>query len=281
MFNIELWIVAGLVAVVLKTAYQSMQKKLTSSFESIHLAQSAMLVSSIIFAAIVIYQYSGPPTLWEFLLSACSGLFLSGGLWTFNKSMETTDLSVASPLQQTIPVFATVLEPLVLSSQYNIQTILAALVTTLGAYIVVIEPENPLEPFRRITDRGPLLAVLTAFLLAINSILSYYVTQSLEVWNFILIASVSGFVVLTLLRRDVPDLRFENLSYAAVYSGNLGFSILTLSLVLPSTGTVFFRISLVLNILVGFFVFDEKNILIRISGSLVVILGVALTLTAS
>lgn len=278
MFNLELWIIAGLIAVVLKTTYQSMQKKLTSSFESIHLAQSAMLVSSIIFTGIVLYQSPKLPSLDELLLSACSGLFLAGGLWTFNKSMETTDLSIASPLQQTIPVFATIIEPLVLSNLgYDVQTILAALVTTLGAYIVVIEPEKPLEPLRRITDIGPLLAVVTALLLALNSIISHSVTQSLEVSYFLLIASVSGFVVLTFLRRETPDLRFENMSYGLVFSANLGFSILTLSLVVASIATVFFRLSLVLNILVGFFVFEEENIRIRLVGSLVVMAGIGLT----
>lgn len=278
MLNLELWIIAGLIAVVLKTTYQSMQKKLTSSFESIHLAQSAMLVSSIIFTVIVLYQSPRLPSLEELLLSISSGLFLAGGLWTFNKSMETTDLSVASPLQQTIPVFATIIEPLVLSNLgYNVQTILAALVTTLGAYIVVIEPEKPFEPLRRITDRGPLLAVVTALLLALNSVISHSVTQSLEISYFLLIASVSGFVVLTFLRRETPDLRFENMSYGLVFSGNLGFSILTLSLVVASIATVFFRLSLVLNILVGFFVFEEENIRIRLAGSLVVMAGVVLT----
>jgi drug/metabolite transporter (DMT)-like permease len=192
--------------------------------------------------------------------------------------METTDLSIASPLQQTIPVFATIIEPLVLSNLgYDVQTILAALVTTLGAYVVVIEPEKPLEPLRRITDRGPLLAVVTALLLALNSIISHSVTQSLEVSYFLLIASVSGFVVLTFLRREAPDLRFENMSYGLVFSGNLGFSILTLSLVVASIATVFFRLSLVLNILVGFFVFEEENIRIRLVGSLVVMAGIGLT----
>jgi drug/metabolite transporter (DMT)-like permease len=192
--------------------------------------------------------------------------------------METTDLSIASPLQQTIPVFATIIEPLVLSNLgYDVQTILAALVTTLGAYIVVIEPEKPFEPLRRITDRGPLLAVVTALLLALNSIISHSVTQSLEVSYFLLIASVSGFVVLTFLRRETPDLRFENMSYGLVFSANLGFSILTLSLVVASIATVFFRLSLVLNILVGFFVFEEENIRIRLVGSLVVMAGIGLT----
>lgn len=279
MFGLELWIIVGIVAVLLKTSYQSMQKKLVSSFDSVHLAQSATLVSSVIFGMIVLYLSPAPPNVNEILLSSFSGLLLGGALWAFNKSMETTDLSVASPLQQTIPVFVIVIEPLILSNlDYTLQAALAALVTTVGAYIVVIEPKSPLKPLREITNSGPLLAVLTAVLLALNSIVSHSVTQSLSVWNFLLISTFCGFLILTLSRRKLPSLEVGNLSYGLVYTGNLAFSILTLSLVVASTATVFFRLSLALNVLVGFFVFNEQNIIIRAIGSVVIILGVVLTI---
>lgn len=279
MFGLELWIIVGIVAVLLKTSYQSMQKKLLSSFNSVHLAQSATLVSSLIFGMIVLYLSPAPPNVNEILLSSFSGLLLGGALWAFNKSMETTDLSVASPLQQTIPVFVIVIEPLILSNlDYTLQAALAALVTTVGAYIVVIEPNSPLKPLKEITNSGPLLAVLTAVLLALNSIVSHSVTQSLSVWNFLLISTFCGFLILTLSRRKLPSLEVGNLSYGLVYTGNLAFSILTLSLVVASTATVFFRLSLVLNVLVGFFVFNEENIIIRLIGSVVIILGVVLTI---
>lgn len=279
MFGLELWIIVGIVAVLLKTSYQSMQKKLVSSFNSVHLAQSATLVSSLIFGMIVLYLSPAPPNVNEILLSSFSGLLLGGALWAFNKSMETTDLSVASPLQQTIPVFVIVIEPLILSNlDYTLQAALAALVTTVGAYIVVIEPNSPLKPLKEITNSGPLLAVLAAILLALNSIVSHSITQSLSVWNFLLISTFCGFLILTLLRRNLPSLEVGNLSYGLVYTGNLAFSILTLSLVVASTATVFFRLSLVLNVLVGFFVFNEENIIIRLIGSVVIILGVVLTI---
>lgn len=279
MFGLELWIIVGIVAVLLKTSYQSMQKKLLSSFNSVHLAQSATLVSSLIFGMIVLYLSPAPPNVNEILLSSFSGLLLGGALWAFNKSMETTDLSVASPLQQTIPVFVIVIEPLILSNlDYTLQAALAALVTTVGAYIVVIEPNSPLKPLKEITNSGPLLAVLAAILLALNSIVSHSITQSLSVWNFLLISTFCGFLILTLLRRNLPSLEVGNLSYGLVYTGNLAFSILTLSLVIASTATVFFRLSLVLNVLVGFFVFNEENIIIRLIGSVVIILGVVLTI---
>lgn len=279
MFGLELWIIVGIVAVLLKTSYQSMQKKLVSSFNSVHLAQSATLVSSLIFGMIVLYLSPAPPNVNEILLSSFSGLLLGGALWAFNKSMETTDLSVASPLQQTIPVFVIVIEPLILSNlDYTLQAALAALVTTVGAYIVVIEPNSPLKPLKEITNSGPLLAVLAAILLALNSIVSHSITQSLSVWNFLLISTFCGFLILTLLRRNLPSIEVGNLSYGLVYTGNLAFSILTLSLVVASTATVFFRLSLVLNVLVGFFVFNEENIMIRLIGSVVIILGVVLTI---
>lgn len=278
MFGIELWWITGTLAVIAKSSYQSWQKLLTDEFRSIDMSQVALLSSSVVFLIVSLILRPGLPSKTEVLLAALSGAFIGLGFLSFTRAMENTDLSVVSPLQQTIPVFASVLEPIVLSELgYNIEIVLAAVLTTVGAYIVVMEPGNFLLPLEKLTDRGPMLAILTAFLYGMASIISHYTTQTMPVIYYLLIEVSAGFVVLTLLRRSLPEFHPKLVAYGFTYSLNLGLSILTLSLVVASRATVFFRLSLVINVLVGIFLLGEENIVIRIVGSLVIISGVVLT----
>lgn len=276
--GIELWWITGILAVVAKSAYQSWQKLLTKEFKSIQLSQTAMLVSTGIFLIIASILRPELPTLREVLLAVLSGVLIGIGLLSFTKSMESTDLSIASPLQQTIPVFSSIIEPIVLSKLgYSIEIIAAAVITTIGAYVVVIKPSNILLPIKRLRDKGPALAILTAVLFGLASIISHYATQTMPVIYYLCIEVGGGFVTLTLIRRSLPEYNRKLLLYGSTYATNLGLSILTLSLVIASKATVFFRLSLILNVAVGVFLFGEENVIIRIIGSIIIILGVALT----
>lgn len=278
MIGLPAWIVVGSLAVLGKTVYQSWQKSLNKEFESLYLAQIAFAVASVSFAGVVLYLSPELPNSTELILSVTAGLLVGSGLWMFNKSMETTDLSIASPLQQTIPVFAAVIEPLVLSNfGINPNVIAAAVLTTIGAYVVNIEKGNILRPLTRLTDRGPALALTTALLFGLASVISHLTTQSLAVPYYLLIETTSAFVLLTAVRGSLPDADIKPLGYGAVYSLNLGASILTLSLVVASKATVFFRLSLVMNVIIGLVVYDEQSLIMRLLGSLIIIAGVIVT----
>lgn len=278
MFDIELWWVIGTLAVIAKSSHQSWQKLLTEEFSSINMSQVALLSSSVLFLVSSLVLRPELPSKTEVSLAGLSGVCIGLGFLSFVRAMETTDLSVVSPLQQTIPVFASVLEPIVLSELgYSIEIVLAAVLTTVGAYLVVMKPGDLLLPLKRLTDKGPILAVLTAFLYGVASIISHYTTQTMPVPYYLLIEVSVGFVVLTILRRSLPKLHPKLAIYGCMYSLNLGLSILTLSLVVASKATVFFRLSLVINVFVGIFLMGEENIVVRIIGSLVILSGVILT----
>lgn len=238
----------------------------------------ALLVSSFIFLAISSFLRPELPSFEELFLAALAGSFVGIGLLSFTKSMETTDLSVVSPLQQTIPVFASVIEPLVLSELgYSLEVIIAAILTTIGAYIIVINPDELLLPLKKLRRRGPIMALLTAFLFGMSSVIAHYTTQSMPVIYYLLVEVSTGFTVLTLIRGSLPDFDPKLVAYGSLFTLNLGFSILTLSLVVASKATVFFRLSLVINVLIGLWLLGEENMIVRIVGSIIIISGVVLT----
>lgn len=277
--DVEIWILVGILAVIAKSSYQSWQKYLTEDFTSTEITQSALIISSLLFTTVAVVLRPSLPPIGDFVLASVSGIFVSSGIYLFIKSMETTDLSVASPLQQTIPVFASIIEPIFLSSLgYEPRTIIAAVITTIGAYIVVIERGNILLPIKKLTEKGPLLALTTALFLAIASIIAHYTTQTMPVIYYVLTEVTVGAIFMTLVRRDVPSYDKQLIGYGFVLGLNLGLSILTLSLVVASQATVFFRISLIINVLVGWYFYKEGNILIRLFGSLIIISGVILTI---
>jgi drug/metabolite transporter (DMT)-like permease len=177
-----------------------------------------------------------------------------------------------------IPVVAAVLEPVFVGGLgFEPRLLLAAGVTVVGAYTVSVERGNVLLPLTRLRERGPLLALLTAVLLGVASIIGHATTQQLPVSVYVFVLSATAATGLTAVGPSRPPRAGVLGLYGLAFTANLWFSILALSLVVASRATVLFRLSLILNVLVGFVVFEERHILFRTLGSLVVIAGVVIT----
>jgi drug/metabolite transporter (DMT)-like permease len=275
---IEFWIVAAGLAVVAKSTYQSMQKQLTTRYDSLVIAQAAFLVSTAVFGAWLLVRWPVSVSPVGVALSGCAGGLVAGGTWAFIEALRDSDLSVVSPLQQTIPVVAALLEP-VLVAGFGVEPklLLAAGVTAVGAYTVSVERGNPWRPLRTLRERGPLLALLTAVLLGVASIVGHVTTQQLPVSVYVFVLAATATVLLFAAGPSRPPTVGVLGVYGLAFAANLWFSILALSLVAASQATVFFRLSLILNLVIGFVVFGERNVLFRVLGALVIIAGVVIT----
>lgn len=277
--SVELWIITGFIAVLFKTVYQSWQKKLNDDHSSVELTKTAVLIVLIstltTSTALVILLDYPLPNIKGGLYAVMAGLFLYTGLWAFNLSMKYCDLSVSSPLQQTIPVFVAFIEPLVLASQgYSLQVVLSAVLVVIGAYFITIKDDFT-TPIRNITGKGPLLAILSAILFAFASITTHHATQFMPVFWYIVIQSATGLVVLTAYSRNMNfNTDLEVLGYGSSYTLTVIFDIITLSLVAASIATVFFRLSLVFNIAIGLVIYKERNPRLKIVGAALILLSI-------
>lgn len=273
----EIWIITAGLSVLFKSLYQVLQKKLTTHFTPLHLSQIALFICIVIFVPYAGYQGFDLNLSKNLILNILSGVFIGIGVWSFAKSLELCDISVVSPLQQTIPVFTIIMEPLLISKySYQLETGIAGVIVIIGALITVSEPtELKSNIISGINYKGSLLAILSALSYALSSIIVHNVTQTALISNFLLVQALTGFIILTILRKfKLPRFTINTLIYGILYATSLAFDVLTLSLINASISTVVFRGSIILNIIAGYLIFDEKNIPIRSIGSLLIILGI-------
>lgn len=278
---VEIWIITAGFSVLFKSSYQTLQKKLTTYYTPVHLSQIALFICILMFIPYVSYQGVNISPNQNLILNIMSGIFIGVGIWSFAKSLEISDISVVSPLQQTIPIFVVILEPLLISKySYQLETAVASVIVIIGAMITVSEP-NELKSniFSEIDYKGPLLAILCALAYALSSIIVHHVTQTVFTSNYLLVQVTTGFIVLTILRRfKLPKITRYTAIYGFLYGMTLAFDIITLSIVNASIATIVFRVSIILNIIVGFFIFNEENIIIRSIGAALIILGVMIAI---
>ena len=236
LLGVELWIITGFIAVLFKTVYQSWQKKLNEDYSSVELTKTAVLIvliSTLTTSTMLVVLLDYPlPDMRGGMYAVMAGLFLYTGLWLFNLSMKYCDLSVSSPLQQTIPVFVAFIEPLVLASQgYSLRVVLSAVLVVIGAYFITIKDDFR-TPIRNITGKGPLLAIISAILFAFASITTHHTTQFMPVLWYIVVQSATGLIVLTAYSRNMNfNTELEVLGYGSSYTLTVILDITTLSLV--------------------------------------------------
>lgn len=279
LLGVELWIITGFIAVLFKTVYQSWQKKLNEDYSSVELTKTAVLIvliSTLTTSTVLVVLLDYPlPDMRGGMYAVMAGLFLYTGLWLFNLSMKYCDLSVSSPLQQTIPVFVAFIEPLVLASQgYSLRVVLSAVLVVIGAYFITIKDDFR-TPIRNITGKGPLLAIISAILFAFASITTHHTTQFMPVLWYIVVQSATGLIVLTAYSRNMNfNTELEVLGYGSSYTLTVILDITTLSLVAASIATVFFRLSLVFNIAIGLVIYKERNPRLKIVGASLILLSI-------
>ncbi|MFB6145812.1 MAG: DMT family transporter [Candidatus Nanohaloarchaea archaeon] len=199
---------------------------------------------------------------------------------TFFTALKLEDLSIASPLRQTIPLFVAFLEPLFLSTVYSLSIISGALLTVAGSYVVMFEGDNYIKPLLKLKEKGAILAVASAFFLASGSISVKFVVNNIPVLLFLSIvfwvsAAILG--LFTYTTRDIQMLEYRNpgLLYLAIVSAiGQGLIFLTIQLSTASKATILFRLSILFNILIGFNVLNEKNLYYRLLGGILIIAGI-------
>lgn len=276
---IESWFILGLFGLVAKSGYQIWQNVLVENYDAISVSQTAMM--SCIFVLLPIIMILQPDINFGIflLLPVASGFATAVGMWSFTVAMNKSDLSVVSPIQQTIPVFASIFEPIAFGTLvYQLEVVIASLVTVVGAYIVVMRPNRPFEPVNKLIEGGgPLLALATSLFFAISAVITSIGTQTIDLSYYLMIHTFTGFIFLSVVNFSIPETSSEVLGYGVVYGINLILSVYIISSISASRATIFFRISLIINVIVGLFVFSERHIIYRSVGSLIIILGVVIS----
>lgn len=279
------WILVGVAAAVTLSMRSYLQKRLSPGNTSIELAFISAAVAAVAALPLGLHGLAsgivpGPRVMAGVLVVAAMN---GGGLYMFFRALHVEDLSVASPLQQTVPVFAAVIEPLVLVQPFRPVVLGGAVLAAAGGYLTVAEGRDPLEPLTRLRDNGPLFALASAVLFALGAVGVKYVVSHIPAFLFVSLL----FLTMTLLfgvllhrRGNVPGWRtltrrrYVLLGLVTLVSQILIF--ITIDLSTAAQATILFRISIPINVLLGYHLLREGHIGYRLAGGALIIAGVAL-----
>lgn len=259
-----------------------LQKVLVEDVSGLELSFVTSLYTAILMLPVMAYYLyqSVPvsPAVW--LSIAFVGASNGVALFLFFRALKIEDLSIASPLKQTIPLFVAILEPLFLATGYAVNVLTGAFLTVAGSYVVMFEGENYLEPLRRLVSPGALMALGSAFFFGIGSIAVKFIVSNIPVGFFL--SLVFWFGALTLGAAVYSGKGIEMRNYwrrsfvylAIVTAATQALIFYTIYLSTASEATILFRLSIVFNVLIGVFMFEEENLLYRMAGAVLIILGI-------
>lgn len=277
-----LWVLAGVVTAVSQSVKAFLQKKLVED-SGLELSFITSLYTAILLLPVAGFYFIQGVDVSLAVWGAISFVGISNGiaLLMFFTSLETEDLSIASPLQQTIPLFVALMEPLILATGYSLNILSGAFLTVLGSYFVMFDGKDYTRPLKKIGSKGPLLALGSAFFFGLGAIAVKYVVSNVEVGLFLSLvfwfsAATTGLGVYfrsNIEMEEYRDMNFVYLGIATAASQALIFY--TIDLSSASEATILFRLSIIFNVLIGFKLFNEEDLVYRMLGTLLVIAGIA------
>lgn len=280
---VSLWIAAGVLTAVIQSVKAFLQKKLVEDVSGLELSFVASLYTALLMIPVAgFYLLNGvAPSITVWASIAFVGITNGVALLLFFSSLKIEDLSIASPLKQTIPLFVAFLEPLFLATVYSANILAGAFLTAAGSYVLMFEGDDFLRPLKLIGKRGPLMALGSAFFFAIGSIAVKYVVSNVPVLFFVSVVfwfSAATIGVAVYLRSDIEMTGYRGREY--VYLGAFtaltqALIFLTIDLSSASEATILFRLSILFNVLIGFQLFDEENLYYRLLGAALIIAGIA------
>ena len=223
------------------------------------------------------------------IFAIVSGIFNIAGVYLYNDSIKIGKLSEEIPLTRTTPVFTAVLGFVILGESMDILKGTGILLVTFGSVLIMKDSETSiLTSIKGLMGRKPaIIAILSALVYSFAAIIDRTGTQILapELYTFfIYLTLATAFLMLNLgngnnltniytkftSNRNVYVLA-SLLTLIGSFSIFQAFSRAEASLVIP-----LLQIQVLIAIIIGREYFHEENILMKIIGSLVLIVGIIL-----
>jgi drug/metabolite transporter (DMT)-like permease len=280
------WLGVALAAAGLNTAYQSFQKHLTLDYDGLALSYITSVLGLVFMLPVGAWYVAThelaltPPVVAVILVAGVANI---AAIYAFLSALAIEDLSVVAPLRQSTPVLVALVEPWLLTVGFDPALLGAALAAAAGAYVLLAE--SPLAPLRRFGERATLLALTAAALFAVASLSARYVTVRVPplFYSFtVYLAMAVGFAAIRGYRSGTvpvrPLLRTRLLALGALTATRTSVSYVAFSLASASAVTVVLQTSIVLNVLVGGMLFREEDLVRRLVGAVLIVVGVVLTL---
>ncbi|MBI4452073.1 DMT family transporter [Candidatus Woesearchaeota archaeon] len=261
-------------------------KKLGKFDTILTLAARYLMALPFILAMFLFYEIPKVKPSFYFILSI-DILILFAGMYLLIRSLETSDMSVAIPMLNFSPVFLLFVSYFFLNELPNISGLIGVLIVVAGSYILNIASmrKGYLEPFKEIfNNRGIFYMLIVAFLFSISATISKIgILMSNPAYFTFMEYLVSSIVILPFcfsrfaknsksIKRKINYLIIIGLSTAAMtvtYAIAVKYTLISYIISLKRTSIMF-------SVLIGFFLFKEKNFKSAIIGSAVMLAGAVL-----
>lgn len=200
------------------------------------------------------------------------------------KALETADLSTVAPIRKSYIVVLALVEPFVFAIGFQPILLLSTVLAAIGVFLVISEPgATRKESLSRLTDRGPMFAVISGLITVILSLGSRFGATTLSPLAFGAVVYFSlalGYLIwIRLEEKSIPwhifkQYQFHGLGVLAITQSFLTWT--TFSLVPATVASTFFQLTVLTITLAGLKGLNEKNPRRKIVGSCILLVGVLL-----
>lgn len=281
----QFWFLFAIVAVVCKTWFYVLQKKYldddVSPYTTSYISSLYGSIITVPLAIIEIVFYDVDVSLILVPILIFFGILESIYLLVYLFALKNLNLSIASPVKKSKPVFVGLIEPVILGAYVPLSLIGASLLATVGGVMSVFGTDSSIDDYKKdITTKGLFFALLTLIFSVTMSIVSRYGASEISPFIFGAGITVTMTVVTRILlyRSDVEDMEFKISSREGFTLGTVGalrsvFVWVAYSLMVATAVSVVTQSTLFLDVILAYYYLDEDVTKIQKIGIVLIFAG--------
>lgn len=283
----EFGVLLALVAALLSSLKGVARKYVSTDFTSVEIGYIGQVYGAVLILPFAVWRYLEvginltPGILIALLVST---VVVLASTYLYIEALRITDISVTEPLRNTSPIFVALIEPLILAINFNVFILVAALLGSLGAYILVAK-DSIWTPIENMRNKGALLSVLVAFILAIYSVAQRFGATNADPLLFIYLTYITTLVGFWIWKRKESGtvelesyFRKDVFALGSVTALGVVAGVFAYSMISASEVTVVKQTSAIFGVIIGGRFFREDDLLRKLIGAVIIVLGVIMVI---
>lgn len=283
-----MWLLFSLLTALFEAVKDVLCKKSLKTID-VYLVSGSMFILSLPIILPVLFFIEIPPVSSRFWLALLAGTLLNVlATLLYINALKHSDLSLSLPMVTFTPVFLLLTSPLIVGEFPDMIGLVGVLLIVSGAYHLNIKENQggfwrPVKALVR--EKGPRYMLLVAFIWSITSNIDKVgiLNSSVVFWVISThLASAVFFIPLILFRIRRKRMIFKWIELGPLVSIGLVtalrsvFQMSAIALTLVAYVISIKRTSVIFGILFGYVIFKEKGISERLTGAVIMVLGVLL-----
>lgn len=225
----------------------------------------------------------GPNFWWSAISASITGTI---GMLLYTKGIKSSDLSITVPMIAFTPLFLLVTSPIILGEFPSHLGLVGVILIVLGSYILNIKEKSKgyLAPMKALLkEKGPRYALIAAFIWGIGTNFDKIGIQNSSVMFYLFSTSIIGAVIIVILMKNrvnsIQKISKNTKKIVPVFAfGTLSttFHMMALKLAIVPYVISVKRTGIIFTVLIGYFFFKEKGIRERLTGTIIMFIGILL-----